>query len=104
LQLSSELAALVPQRVVYLVKEATKIYETHYKGTALELERQLKKANLNGEWTVIIEKGEQKRGKILNEDDILPLSLPPKQKAKLLAKMTGKSIKEWYDILNNQQR
>jgi 16S rRNA (cytidine1402-2'-O)-methyltransferase len=102
-QLSFELAKLAPKRVIYLVKEATKMYETHYKGTALEIEQKLKKANLNGEWSVVIEKSEQKKGKALSEDDILPLSLPPKQKAKLLAKMTDKSIKEWYDILNNQQ-
>ncbi|MDR0761911.1 MAG: 16S rRNA (cytidine(1402)-2'-O)-methyltransferase [Campylobacteraceae bacterium] len=99
LQLSCELAELAPQRVIYLIKEATKMYETHYKCTASELMQQLKKANLNGEWAVVIEKSEQKKGGILNESDILPLLLPPKQKAKLLAKLTGKSVKEWYDIL-----
>ncbi|MDR1008295.1 MAG: 16S rRNA (cytidine(1402)-2'-O)-methyltransferase [Campylobacteraceae bacterium] len=99
LQLSVELAELAPQRVIYLIKEATKMHETHYKGTALELVQKLKKANLNGEWTIVIEKSGQKRGGVLNEDDILPLSLPPKQKAKLLARLRGSSIKEEYDKL-----
>jgi 16S rRNA (cytidine1402-2'-O)-methyltransferase len=98
LQLSSEIAKLAPQRVVYIIKEATKIYETHYKGSALELAQKLKTANLNGEWAVVIKGEEQKTGEYLHEEDILSLPLPPKQKAKLLAKMTGKSVKEWYDI------
>ncbi|MDR1976153.1 MAG: 16S rRNA (cytidine(1402)-2'-O)-methyltransferase [Campylobacteraceae bacterium] len=101
LQLSSELAALAPQRVIYFIKEATKMYETHYKGKALELAEKLKSANLNGEWAVVIEKGEQQNGAVLNEDDILPLPLPPKQKAKLLAKLSGNSIKDEYDKLKN---
>jgi 16S rRNA (cytidine1402-2'-O)-methyltransferase len=99
LQFSVEIAELAPQRVIYLIKEATKMYETHYKGRALELAQQLKTANLNGEWTVVIKGEEQTEGEYLSKEDILPLSLHPKQKAKLLAKITGKSIKEWYDIL-----
>ncbi|MDR2789414.1 MAG: 16S rRNA (cytidine(1402)-2'-O)-methyltransferase [Campylobacteraceae bacterium] len=99
LQLLSEIAEFSPQRVIYIIKEATKMYETHYKGSALELAQKLKTANLNGEWAVVIKGGKQREGEYLREDDILPLPLPPKQKAKLLAKMTGKSVKEWYDIL-----
>jgi 16S rRNA (cytidine1402-2'-O)-methyltransferase len=99
LQLSSEIAELAPQRVIYIIKEATKMYETHYKGSALELAEKLKTVNLNGEWVVVIKGKRQKVGEYLHEEDILPLPLPPKQKAKLLAKMTGKSVKEWYDIL-----
>ncbi|MDR2342752.1 MAG: 16S rRNA (cytidine(1402)-2'-O)-methyltransferase [Campylobacteraceae bacterium] len=99
LQLSLELAELAPQKITFLIKEATKMYETHYKGTASELAKKLKTVNLNGEWAVVIKGNNQKKGGSLNEDDILPLPLPPKQKAKLLAKITGQSIKEWYDIL-----
>ncbi|MDR0580358.1 MAG: 16S rRNA (cytidine(1402)-2'-O)-methyltransferase, partial [Campylobacteraceae bacterium] len=100
LQFCLELASLAPQKVIFLIKEATKMHETHYKGTALELAEKLKTANLNGEWAVVIKGDEGKKGEYLNEEDILPLALPPKQKAKLLAKITGKSVKEWYDILS----
>ncbi|MDR1614128.1 MAG: 16S rRNA (cytidine(1402)-2'-O)-methyltransferase [Campylobacteraceae bacterium] len=99
LQLSLELAKIAPQRVIYLIKEATKMYETHYKGSASELAEKLKTANLNGEWAVVIKGEEQKKSEYLTKEDILPLLLPAKQKAKLLAKVTGESVKEWYDIL-----
>ncbi|MDR2100846.1 MAG: 16S rRNA (cytidine(1402)-2'-O)-methyltransferase [Campylobacteraceae bacterium] len=100
LQLSREIAALCAQRVVYCTKELTKMYETHYKLNASELAKTLENANLNGEWTLVIKGAEKQKGEYLCEEDILPLPLPPKQKAKLLAKITGKNIKEWYDALN----
>ncbi|MFY4821041.1 rRNA (cytidine-2'-O-)-methyltransferase, partial [Aliarcobacter butzleri] len=54
-----------------------------------------KNINIKGEWVVVIEPKE-KIGLNLELNDILPLDLPPKTKAKLIAKMTGQSIKEVY--------
>ncbi|MFW3327670.1 rRNA (cytidine-2'-O-)-methyltransferase, partial [Aliarcobacter butzleri] len=54
-----------------------------------------KNINIKGEWVVVIEPKE-KVGLNLELNDILPLDLPPKTKAKLIAKMTGQSIKEVY--------
>ena len=51
--------------------------------------------NIRGEWVVIVEPKETV-GFNLDLDDILPLDIAPKIKAKLIAKMTGQSIKEVY--------
>jgi len=40
-------------------------------------------------------------GEAITKEDLIDLDLPPKQKAKLLSKLTGESIKEWYTKLQN---
>jgi 16S rRNA (cytidine1402-2'-O)-methyltransferase len=104
LKLSEELAALSPQRDMFFIKEATKRYETHYFGSAEKIYEQLKSANLNGEWAIAI-KGNDKQmsGERLSVEDILPLEISNKSKAKLLSKLTGKSVKDWYDRLNREK-
>jgi 16S rRNA (cytidine1402-2'-O)-methyltransferase len=42
-------------------------------------------------------------GERLNVDDIFPLEISNKSKAKLLSKLTGESVKDWYDRLNRQK-
>jgi len=37
--------------------------------------------------------------KSLHFNEVLQLDLPPKAKAKLLAKLSDKSVKEWYEKL-----
>jgi len=51
--------------------------------------------SIRGEWVVIVEPKETV-GFNLELDDILSLDIAPKIKAKLIAKMTGQSIKEVY--------
>jgi 16S rRNA (cytidine1402-2'-O)-methyltransferase len=100
LKLAEELAAFVPDRHMFFIKEITKKYEMHYLGVAKEIYEKLKNANLNGEWVAVIKGVKSQMGEHLSQNDILNLSLPNKQKAKLLAKMTGKNVKEWYEKLN----
>lgn len=96
------LANLEPSRDIFLIKEATKKHETHFQGTALHVKEQLATANLKGEWVIVVDQSkEEDEGEGLSIDDILPLDLPPKPKAKLLAKLTGVSAKEWYIRLQN---
>lgn len=54
--------------------------------------------NIRGEWVVIVEPKETV-GFNLDLDDIISLDIAPKIKAKLIAKMTGKSIKDIYQQL-----
>ena len=97
-QLIEEIAALSPKRELFVQKEISKLHQKWYKNSAHILERLFEKENLKGEWVVII-KGEKKEVSNITEDDILSLKIPKKQKAKLLSKITGKSVKEIYEKL-----
>lgn len=95
-KLIDELAQFAPNRQIFAIKEATKLYEKRFLGTALEVQTLSKTANLKGEWVVVITPEMQQGGEAITKEDILELDLPPKQKAKLLSKLTGESVKEWY--------
>ena len=56
---------------------------------------EFKNMSIKGEWVVIVEP-KQTFGFNLDLDDIISLDIAPKIKAKLIAKMTGQSIKEVY--------
>lgn len=89
-------------REIFAIKEATKKHEKKFFGTAKEVFEKLKNENIRGEWCVVIKNTPTTKPKnILTQEDILPLSLPPKQKAKLLAKITDKSVNFWYEELKN---
>ena len=70
-------------------------------GTSIEVNDASKTANLKGEWVVVIKPEVQSGGEPITKEDLIGLDLPPKQKAKLLSKLTGESIKEWYTKLQN---
>jgi 16S rRNA (cytidine1402-2'-O)-methyltransferase len=97
-KLLSEIVAIDKERELFLAKELSKKYQTYYKGTAKEIETQLKESTIRGEWVVII-KGKLSEEKTLGLSDVLALDLPPKPKAKLLAQLSDKSVKEWYQDL-----
>jgi 16S rRNA (cytidine1402-2'-O)-methyltransferase len=98
-KLVEELAQFAPSRNIFAIKEATKRYEKRFLATGENLQALLKTANLKGEWVVVIEPETNEGGEAITKEDILALELPPKQKAKLLSKLTGESIKEWYTKL-----
>ncbi len=93
-----EVAAVEEDRELFLAKEISKKFQTYFRGTAKELDEKFKEITIRGEWVVIIsaKKGTEK---ILHFDEVLQLDLPPKPKAKLLAKLSDKSVKEWYNEL-----
>lgn len=99
LKLLEELNALVPNRDVFLVKELTKKFETRYKDKACDIYERLKGTEIKGEWVVIIKPEISQSGSPISLEDIIQLKLPPKQKAKLISKLTGKNIKDIYDEL-----
>lgn len=97
-KLLAELELKAPERVIFAAKELTKMHERFFKGSARELKERITGPLLKGEWVVIISPGaETVRGTALDISDIEALDLPPKQKAKLLSKMTGLSVKECYE-------
>lgn len=86
----------------YIYKEMTKFYEREFIGNKHEVLSALGDEIL-GEYCIIIQKGESNNNILyLDENDILSLDISNKQKSKLLAKITQKSAKEWYRILEEK--
>jgi 16S rRNA (cytidine1402-2'-O)-methyltransferase len=94
-KLIEEIVAIDEKREVFFAKELSKKFQTYHKGSAKEILELFKTVNLKGEWVVVIQ-AKKEKAKALYLDDILLFDLPPKIKAKLLAKITDKSVKEWY--------
>jgi len=99
-KLLDELAETAPRRTLFAAKEISKRHERFFKGCAEELRSEITGSLLKGEWVVVLSAGsDRKRGAALALSDIEALDLPPKQKAKLLSKMTGESVKRCYERL-----
>ena len=94
-----DIANLDANRKIFVIKEASKKFETKFFGIASDVANLLKNANLNGEWAVVVDKSEQAQFEKISAKDIEELEISPKIKAKLLAKITGKSVKEIYNNL-----
>jgi len=94
-----EIKNIDENRTIFLAKELTKLHQKIYKDTALNLFEQFKNENIKGEWVIIIEPTKT-RGESIELSDIEELDLAPKVKAKLIAKLTGKSVKEIYNQLS----
>jgi len=99
MKLIEEINVVDPTREIFIIKELTKKYQTRYKGTVENILSQLKETTIKGEWVVIIKNIESLNRGIITENDILELKLPPKQKAKILAKLTGESVTDIYNNL-----
>jgi len=97
-KLIEEIVDIDENRELFLAKELSKKFQTYHKGSAKEILERFKTANLKGEWVVVIH-GKEERAKALYVDDILAFDLPPKVKAKLLAKITDSNVKDWYNKL-----
>jgi 16S rRNA (cytidine1402-2'-O)-methyltransferase len=100
-KLIEELAKFAPTRLIFAIKEATKLHEKRFLGSSLEVREAFQNANLKGEWVVVIEPEKKQGGEAITKEDLLDLDLPPKQKAKLLSKLTGMSVKECYSALQH---
>jgi len=98
-QLLKEIHSIDEEKEVFLVKELTKMYQTTYKGTIKSILEDFKSIDIRGEWVVIVDCIESSKAEQITLDDLKSLKLPPKQKAKLIAKLTGQNIKEVYNSL-----
>ncbi|EAL52609.1 conserved hypothetical protein TIGR00096 [Campylobacter upsaliensis RM3195] len=100
LALVQTIAKLEPKRELFAMKEISKKFQTSFRSRAEKLVEELKGANLNGEWVLVVAKSSQNfSSNSLCESDILALDLSLKIKSKLLAKMSGKNSKELYQKL-----
>jgi len=85
---------------VFFSKELTKKFQNYYRGSAEDILKQFQDGTINskGEWVVVIE-AKKEEAKALYVEDILAFDMQPKIKAKLLAKITDRSVKDWYQEL-----
>ena len=102
------LCEFAPNRAIFIAKELTKMHETFYFGEVCEVYERLQGKNLNGEWVIVVRGAEDlsdsKESRGLNKIDIENLDIPPKIKAKLLAKIDGRSPKECYEEILNAKK
>jgi len=100
-KLIEQICAIDENRELFAAKELTKRHQKFYRMRAKELLEKLQVDSTKGEWAVVVE-AVVSENKTLNLHDIQNLDMPPKPKAKLLAKLTGKSVKECYEELQNK--
>lgn len=95
-----ELAAAAPDRRVFAVREMTKKFETRYRGKAGEILAQFDRNATKGEWCIVVDAGARAAGGCPPSiEQIAAMDLPLKEKARLLAKVTGESPKACYSRL-----
>ena len=99
LKLLEQIESIDENREIFVVKELTKMYQTSFKGTSKDLHTQLKSTEIRGEWVVIISSVASSSGEAITVKDLEELDIPPKQKAKLISKLTGESTKDIYNKL-----
>lgn len=100
LKLVEDFAKLDENRKIFLIKEISKKFERKFFGSIKEVLAELKEANLNGEWVLVLAENENASVNQISQADILALDLPNKTKAKLLAKISGKDSKTIYKELS----
>lgn len=98
-KLIDEIVAIDPSRIIFIVKEISKLHQKSFKQTAIQIQSFLGTINTNGEWVIIISPCKKQE---TNPDEILSLDLSLKEKAKLYALAKGISNKEAYNILLNK--
>jgi len=96
LRLLEEITAIEQNKELFLAKELTKKYQKYYRNEAEILFEQFKEENIRGEWVVILQ-GSGEKPLFGSIDEIMALNTTPKEKAKLMSQMSGKSVKECYD-------
>ncbi len=97
-KLLGELSKMAPERLLFAAKEISKRHEKFFKGCANELKKSITGNVLKGEWVVVLSAGKDRlRDSSITAEDIKELNIPPKQKAKLLSKVTGHSVKTCYE-------
>lgn len=94
----SVLNSIDKNRIIFLAKEITKSFETHYFGSVESVYESLKSANLNGEWVIVI-KGSLEYKKVIGIAEIMSIKMPPKIKAKLISAISGLDSSECYKNL-----
>ena len=98
-KLANELCEIDSNIELFAAKEISKKHQKYFRGSAKEFVEFLKNSSTKGEWALVVKAKEQEKSQSLSLQDILNSDIPPKPKAKLIAKITGKSVKECYEEL-----
>ncbi|RAX54191.1 16S rRNA (cytidine(1402)-2'-O)-methyltransferase [Helicobacter sp. 16-1353] len=93
------LESIAPECAIFVAKEITKMHEKFYFGKVCEVRAEILNANINGEWAIALKNQNAKKSQVLSLSEVESLSIPPKIKAKIIAKITNKSIEECYNTL-----
>lgn len=100
IQTLEDVDLLLPQVRLIVQKELTKIHQQRYYGTAKEVLSLLKESSSKGEWVIIFDFSNiNTNHEYLGYGEVLMLDIPPKIKAKILGKISGRNIKECYEEL-----
>lgn len=99
LETLQDIAFLLPHTRIAVQKELTKLHQQRYYGTAHEIGTMLEDSVIRGEWVLILDFSHilEHKEYSLEYEEALMLDIPPKIKAKILSKMSGKSIKQCYE-------
>ena len=100
IKMLNELQQLDPNRIVFIAKELTKKYQQTFKDSAKNIYEVLSTNTIKGEWVVVIDAKPTSKGEAITYSDIEKLDIAPKQKAKLLSKLTGENTKDIYARLS----
>lgn len=101
IKLLEQICKIDAQRELFVAKELTKRYQTYYRLQAKDLLERLKSSSIKGEWAIVIAAKESKEP-TLHLSEIKALDIPPKVKAKLIAKLTAEPVKECYNALQKK--
>lgn len=96
------LAKILPRTPISAQKELTKLHQMRYYGTSQSVYENIKNANIKGEWVLTLHFLNTAKAQSLSYNEALQLDIEPKAKAKVLAKISGKSIKACYEMLIKQ--
>jgi 16S rRNA (cytidine1402-2'-O)-methyltransferase len=100
LQLFEEMSDVDNTREIFVAKELTKKFQKSFKGNIEEVYKILQNSNTKGEWVVVLSPNLNKRENYeITINDLKKFDIPKKQLAKLIAKKSGKSVKECYNEL-----
>ncbi len=95
-KLIEQICQIDESRELFVAKELTKKHQKFYRLKAKEMLEKLKTDSAKGEWALVV-KGEKAKDFKIGLNELLEIEMPPKSKAKIIAKLTGKSVKECYE-------
>jgi len=100
LKLLDQIEIIDKDKEIFIVKEITKMHQQSFRGKVKDINNKIKKTTIKGEWVVVVSSNSDlSLNSHITLKDIQELSLPPKQKAKLISKLTGQNIKDIYNAL-----
>lgn len=87
---------------VFAIKEMTKLNQKFFQGRVDRVLEELGSQNIQGEWVLVL-KPQERSKEVLGLSEIRQMDIPPKIKAKLIAKISNEDVKTIYqEIINGK--